>query len=352
MHEHMKGWVKNGHQVTLFASKFKNSKRQEEIDGIKIVRAGYQYVGVQLLAPFYYFKNFKKYDLVVDQFHGLPFFTPFFVRKHKLAVIQEMARKVWFLNPLPWPINLLVGLIGFLGEPFIFLFYKNIPFMTGSESAKISLTGVGIKRENITVVPHGVIIEKPKPMPKKADTKTVIYLGILSKDKGIEDAARCFTDLSKKGSFDFWVIGKAETLAYGRFIQWVVHDLGITKQVKFWGFVSQKEKFELLAKAHIMINPSVHEGWGLVNIEANVMGTPVVAYHSEGLTDSVKDGVSGVICPKNTPEELAAQVLKILNDEDLYKRLQNGAVKWGESFNWEQSVVKSLALLKKVINEG
>src|SRR5579859_2057278 len=105
MHEHMKGWIAGGHNVTLFSSRIVGIPSREMIDGVHIVRGGVQYFGVQLKGFFYYLKNSKNFDLVVDQFHGLPFFTPFYVNKPKLAVIQEVAGKVWLKNEFPFPFN-------------------------------------------------------------------------------------------------------------------------------------------------------------------------------------------------------------------------------------------------------
>ena len=48
MHEHMKGWIEAGHEVTLFSSKIHGQPKREELDGIKIVRSGHQYLGVQI----------------------------------------------------------------------------------------------------------------------------------------------------------------------------------------------------------------------------------------------------------------------------------------------------------------
>ena len=348
MHEHMKGWVSGGHNVTLFASRFKGSLQEEVLDGVKIVREGNQYLGVQFRGFLYYRRHRNNFDLVVDQFHGLPFFTPLYVGKPKVAVIQETAREVWFLNHLVWPLNLIVGMLGFLVEPLIFLLYKNIPFMTGSQSASDDIVYFGIPKKNITVIPHGVIVKKLEPLPSKEKKFTVVYLGVLSKDKGIEDAIKTFNILKDIDHFQFWVIGKAQTLEYEKKIKRLVEELGLEKNVTFWGFVSQKEKFELLARTHVLINPSLREGWGLVNIEANAMGVLVVAYSSPGLVDSVKDGESGLLCKNNTPEELAQNIALISGDNNLYKRLQKGAKEWSKNFFWEKSVKQSLEIIEKL----
>lgn len=353
MHEHAKAWVRAGHKVTHFSSKLNGLLDSEAIDGIQFKRSGYQYLGVQVAGFFYYLKNRKEIDFVVDEFHGIPFFTPLYVRKPKIAVIQEIARNVWFLNPLHWPMNWLIGLAGFLSEPFVFLFYKKMPFITASISAKADVTKMGINANNITVIPHGVRLEggRWKLEGGKSKIKTIIYLGVLSKDKGIEDAIKCFAILNKAGQFNFWVIGKPETKDYGQKIKQLVAKLGLSGKVKFWGFVPQDKKFELLSKAHVLVNPSVHEGWGLVNIEANSMGVPVVAYHSAGLIDSVKDNFSGIVCKKNMPEELAKKILEIFNDETKYKNLKRGAFLWSQNFSWEKSGKLSVKLIKKISNE-
>lgn len=349
--EHAKGWNNAGNKITWFSSRFPGSPATETIDGIKIVRNGYQYLGVQVAAIFYYFRNSKNIDLVIDQFHGIPFFTPLYVRKPKLALIQEVAGKVWLLNPLPFPINLIVGATGFVFEPFIFLMYKNIQFITGSESAKLEVSKFGISLKNITVVPHGVILPRSKIVDRKSKIKTVTFLGTLAKDKGIEDVLHCFAKLDQIGKYQFWIIGKPETQSYYQKIKSIVSKLKLNEKIKFWGYVTQDKKYELLSKSSILVNPSVHEGWGLVNIEANAMGTPVVAYKSAGLVDSVKNGQSGIIVEKNSPEEIADEVFNILENEKLFNKLRDGAVSWSKRFSWNDSRKKSLDLIYSVFSQ-
>lgn len=349
MHEHMKGWIAGGHLVTFFSSSFPNAKNEEVIDGVKIIRKGSQYLSCHIYAFFWYlFSNHNKFDLVVDEFHGWPFFTPFYVFGTKtLAVIQEMTKEVWFKYPLPYGLNYILGVIGYILEPLFFLPYRRTHFMTGSESAKKELISVGIKDKMIDVVSHGVILDLPKRIPLKEKIKTVIFLGALAKDKGIEDAIRCFSVMDSKMACKFWVVGGGDR-DYLKFLEGLAKGLGV--EIIFFGGrdkVNDRRKFELLSRAHIMINPSVREGWGLVNIEANSVGTPIVAYNSVGLIDSVKNGFSGIICKKNSPEAMASEVLEIFKDERKYKKLSRNAILWSKSFSWEKSKKQSLSLIEK-----
>lgn len=352
MHEHMKGWVTAGHTVTLFSSEFKGGKKQETLDGISVLRRGSQLLGVQIMAFFWYlFSKHRHFDLVVDQFHGLPFFTPLYAQTARLAVLQEVAREVWLLNHLPKPLNWIVGWMGYLTEPLFFLFYKDIMFMTGSVSAKEDLVKFGIQKKNVSVVPHGVIIDVSSKKPTKEKTKTICFLGALARDKGIEDAIKAFGILNKEGAFNFWVLGSGAP-EYVSFLKTLARSLGLGEKIKFFGFVSQKEKFNRLARAHVLINPSIREGWGLVNIEANRMGTPVAAYRSAGLIDSVNNNKSGLLCAQNTPSELAGIILRIFNENDLYKKLSKGAVDWSKRFSWDKSCEASNRLILKAVKRG
>jgi len=352
MHEHMKGWIAAGHSVTLFSSYFKNAKREEKLDEVKVIRRGIQYWGVQILGALYYLFGNTKYDLVVDQFHGIPFFTPLYVRVPKLAVLQEVARDVWLTNDLPFPFDKIIGIIGYVGEPLLYLPYKKVNFMVGSESAKEDVVKIGINKNLVTVVPHGVLLDdKPRVLPKKEKIITIVHLGALAKDKGIEDTIETFGLLNKVGKYQFWIIGRGGG-AYLDYLKKKVRDLGIKENTTFWGFVTDSEKFDLLARAHVMINPSLLEGFGLVNIEANTVGTPVVGYTSRGLVDSIRDGDSGALVSPNTPQALATSVDGIIRDGKTLRRLQKSSVKWSKNFTWEKSKKKSLQLIDVLIDKA
>lgn len=344
MHEHMKGWIEAGHKVTLFSSSFKGAKK-ETIDGVRIIRHGGQLLGVHVSAFFWYlFFKKEKYDLVVDQFHFIPFFTPLYIRVPKIAVIQEVAKDLWFRQPLPPVLRQIVGTLGYIIEPFIFTFYKKVPFITGSDSAKKDLLKMGIQARNIHVISHGVIIKKPRKMPSKEKIPTITFLGAITPDKGIFDVLEVFNILKDKGNYKFWIIGKGE----GKYLQLLKRaEREFKGRLVYWGFVSNEEKFKLLAKSHILINPSVREGWGLVNIEANAMGTPVVAYKSPGLVDSVTKK-TGVIVPENTPQALAQAISELLKQPEKLKALAKNAVLWSKLFSWEESRKKSLTLIEKI----
>lgn len=348
-HEHAKVWVKAGHKVTLFTSIFPKAKKEEKVDGIRIIREGTQIIWVQVAALVWYlFKKKESYDLVIDQFHGIPFFTPLFVRTKKLAFIHEVAKEVWTLNPLPFPLSLAPKYLGPLFEPLMFQrIYQNIKFLTVSESTKKDLVEWGINSEDIKVILNGVKLDLPKKVLTRED-KTLIYLGALSKDKGIDDAIKAFSEIVKRDkSWKFWIVGGG-TDEIVKEAKQLIYDLDIVDKVKFWGFVTERKKFELLSKSAIMINPSIREGWGLVNIEANSVGTPVVGYKVQGIRDSVLHNKTGLLVNKGDYKKMAMDILDLVKDPKRYGAFQENSKKWASEFSWSKSTELSLKLINNL----
>ena len=115
----------------------------------------------------------------------------------------------------------------------------------------------------------------------------------------------------------------------------IFRDVGKGK-VKFWGFVSEKDKFKLLAKSQILLNPSIREGWGLVNIEANSVGTPVVGYNTQGTKDSVKNNKTGFLVKLGDVQGLANRVEQLVLDKNLYQKVSQECLNWSKKFNWKK----------------
>lgn len=347
-HEHAKAWVRAHNKVTLFTSNFEKGKSEETIDGVRILRYGNQFITVQLYAFVWYIKHSKEFDLVIDQFHGLPFFTPLFVKVKKVAFIHEVAKNIWRLNNLPKPLNLIPAFVGPFIEPLIFRLYSKIKFMTVSKSTASDLVEWNIPSKNIHIIENGVHLSLPNKGLTKEKKNTAIFLGAVSRDKGVEDALRVFSELEKKGDkWNYWIVGKASK-DYLNHLKKLAISLGLNKRIVFWGFVAEEKKFELLQKAHILINPSAREGWCLVNIEANAAGTPVVGYNVAGMRDSVIQGKTGILHDFGDYKALAESVHVLVNSPKQYNRFQNAARVWSANFNWRNTTNRSLRLLKSV----
>ncbi|MEP0826882.1 MAG: glycosyltransferase, partial [bacterium] len=99
------------------------------------------------------------------------------------------------------------------------------------------------------------------------------------------------------------------------------------------------------------VYPSMKEGWGLTNIEANACGTAVLAANSPGLRDSVVDGKTGFLYNYGNISEMAERMKQILSDESLRVRLECGGREWAKRFNWDDAAELFLQVVNDVVRQ-
>ena len=335
--ENAKRWVKNHKAEVTWLSPRYSDKRNEIIDGIRFI-----YVGLPLTRnlfqliyrfPLFYFLVFWTYmtkfrgrvDVVIDEVHGLPYLTPLYVKEKIVVYIHEVAGEIWDLM-YPFPINK----IGRFFEKLFFLPYKKIEFI-GAPMVSRELPSVGISNNKIHTVNYGVSAPLLSKIPKKNTYLTVIYLNRLVKMKGPERAIDVFLLVYKMDkNAKLFIVGSGEE-SYVNQLKKKVEKLGLKNNVKFYGFVDGNRKFDLLSQAHVLINASYKEGWGLVNIEANRVGTPVVSFNVKGNSDSVVDGKSGFLFESNQNEEMAKKIINIKDDHNLFVK----SMKYSSQFDWD-----------------
>lgn len=340
--EHAKSWVVAGHTVTWFTSSFPGAARQETVDGVDFVRRG-TVLTVHVLAPFYYFFAKQRFDVVIDEIHGFPFFTPLYVRVPIVAFIHEVADEIWEYMGF-FPLNK----IGRWIEKACLRLYARVPFWTDAASTVDDLVEAGISKDQCTVIPCPITNASIAKLPAKENNPTFLFVSRIVKMKGIEDVLRAFVLISKKiPTARLWVVGSGEA-AYVRELKRTAHALGISSRVSFYGFVPEAKKLELMRRAHVLLHASVKEGWGLVVLETASQGTPSVVYDVAGLRDTVKDGKTGTVVTSNTPASLADAASILVADKLLYNAFQKAGLAWVNSIRWPDVTKRSLKLITSV----
>lgn len=344
-YEHAKAWVKAGHKVTWFTSRFPKSKKEEVLDGIKIIRKGGSY-SVYLLAPFYYFAHKKEIDIIVDEIHGLPFFTPLYSKKPKIAFIHEIAGNIWNCM-YPFPINIL----GKFLEYIYLKIYKNEHFWTDANSTVNELVSNGINRKKCIAIPCPIRNKTLNKIPVKEKIPTFIFVSRVVKMKGIEEVIKAFFYIIKEiNKAQLWIVGDGDK-QYIQYLRKTMDKYSIPAKVKFWGRVSEIKKLSLMRRSHLLLHASIKEGWGLVVIEAASQATPSIVFNVNGLKDSVKNGKTGIVLRNNTSKEMARETISLLKSKSLYNNYQKECLKWAKSLNWNDITKQSFELINKILKE-
>lgn len=330
IHELAKEWVQNGHHVTLFCGNDSKSLRNEAIDGVQIVRRGGFYF-VYVWAFLYYLLHFRgKYDVIIDAQNGIPFFTPLYAKEPVYSLMFHVHQEV-FRKSLIKPLSELASFLETYCMPRI---YRSVPFLTISESSQKEMTKLGLSHKGVSIIYPGTTSRKSNGV-KKSKNPTVLYLGRLKYYKRIDVLLKSVRDILKEfPDAEFVIAGDGE---YRSNLKKLVKRLGIENNVTFLGRVSEKQKSLLYAKAWVVVNPSMMEGWGITTIEANAMGTTVIASDVPGLRDSVKDNYNGLLFTQGDYNELAGKIRLLFSNKSLRVRMEKNAIKWATNFTWKKS---------------
>lgn len=334
--EVLKRWVQDGHKVTLFASRFKNSKREEVADGVRIVREGGKHT-VYWKAKEYYNTFFSKegYDVVIDEINTRPFMTPRFVKNGEsiIALIHQLAREYWFYET-PFPINYF-GYY-FLEERWL-KNYRMFPAVTVSESSRKDLVDLGFKE--VFVVGEGLNFKPLERLEKKETHPVIVFAGRLKKAKRPNHAVTAFKIVrSMVPNAELWIIG--DGYLGGKLMEIACEG------VRFFGSVSDEKRKELVKKAWVLVNPSVREGFGLNVVEANALGVPCVAYDVAGLRDAVINNETGLLVKSGDIEALGEAILQVLTSDSLRTRLSEKALTYSRSFSWDRVADEFLNVIR------
>ncbi len=125
--------------------------------------------------------------------------------------------------------------------------------------------------------------------------------------------------------------------------------LGVGGSVRFLPPQPGDRLAQLYRAADVLCVPSHNESFGLVALEAQACGTPVVAASVGGLVTAVADGESGILVESHCDEEWAAVLDKLLSDASLRSRLSAGAVRHAQNFSWDRTVRGLLAVYRHAL---
>lgn len=339
IHELAKAWVKLGHNVHLICGGYPGAIPFERIDGVHIRRLGSTY-SIYVLLPFYYLwrLRWERFDIIIDVANGIPFFSVCFSLRPKILVIHHDHRLPWQRE---WsPAVARVGI--WIEHKLVPQLYKNIRVVTLAHKTKNLLTQSGFK--NVFVIPPGSEKNYFLLNPKKTPHPTILYLGRLRKHKRVALLLNIFKSmLPKVRGLKLRISGTGQDASR---IRQIIASTKLANYVELMGYISEKEKAQVLASSWVLAFPSEVEGWGLVALEAAASGTPAVGFNVPGISEAIKHGQSGFIA--GNVHDFKAALLKILTDKNLRSRFKKNSRIWASNFSWEKSAKAFLSILPSV----
>jgi D-inositol-3-phosphate glycosyltransferase len=126
--------------------------------------------------------------------------------------------------------------------------------------------------------------------------------------------------------------------------------LGISRNVRLEPPCPQPDLADWYRAATLVVVPSYSESFGLVAVEAQAGGTPVVAAAAGGLRTAVRDGVSGVLIDGHDPASYARAIGELIASSGRLARLSRGARKHASGFGWSVTVDRLLDVYRDAMS--
>lgn len=294
-------WASLGHQVLWISNSFSGSKSPQVVNHVTYLRIGpklgYGVAALLLTYPIFLvnaiYKTMtllgnRRIDLIIDEIHGLPFFTPLYSRTRNVLLVCEVAGEIWN-KMFPFPVDV----VGKFFEKVIYRLYRRTETWAISQNTARDVVGLN-SSSNIKILPLGVNLLSPVKLPKYS-YPSAVFLGRLVKMKGVESAILAVRDIVKTlPDFRLSIIGNGspEYIAYLRHLTETYH---ISANVIFYGFLKDSARNEIVSRSHFLIHPSFKEGFGLTVIEAGLLGTPTIGRHGSSLDEIINDKIDGYL---------------------------------------------------------
>jgi glycosyltransferase involved in cell wall biosynthesis len=153
----------------------------------------------------------------------------------------------------------------------------------------------------------------------------------------------------KRKDFKVVIIGGGDDLPR---LKDLAKKLAIDDYVTFTGYISEQEKLNYYQKATLLAENSIKEGWGMIVIEANACGTPVVAANSPGLRDAVLDQKTGFLYDYGNIEQLARKIELLLDDKNLNRQMAEAGLEWAKNFSWDNCAKETIKIIERTVTDN
>lgn len=189
------------------------------------------------------------------------------------------------------------------------------------------LHDLGVSRERLHVVPNGTDPDHFRPHNSTSvrdrlglgDRPVLLTVGRLVRRKGVDTVLRALRQIaSSLSDVQYVVVGTGPDRNR---LEALATQLGVRERIHFVGRVSHEDLPLFYSTADLFVMPAREdppdvEGFGLVFLEANACGTPVVGARTGGIPDAIVEGETGLLIPPSAPEKLAQSVLDLFSNPD------------------------------------
>ena len=216
-----------------------------------------------------------------------------------------------------------------------------------SEFSRRSFLEMGVPEAKLRKVPYGVRLDRFQKLGEPDRERfDVLFAGTVSIRKGIPYLLEAFSRF-KHPKKRLRLAGPVE-----REMSSLLAKFDMTN-VEVLGRRTQEDLARLMSQSHVMVLPSVEDGFGLVMAQAMACGAMVIASENTGGPDLFSDGVEGFVVPIRSAQAIASRLTQLADDPALRQQMSEAALQRVQSLGgWTDYGTRCATLYESLVREG
>ncbi len=207
-----------------------------------------------------------------------------------------------------------------------------------------------VKLKKAQVINLGIDCDKfqgyGSSVKKDIREKIILSVGEFKKRKGYHISIPAIARVKKKyPNLKYYIIGHQDNQPFLSVLNQLIKKHQLEDNIVLLEKVSDRELIKLYHQSDLFLLTSVNiglhcEGFGLVFLEANACGKPVIGTYNCGAEDIIKDGFNGFLVPQNNIKRTSRAILKILDNPQLAGQMGENGKKRAKEMSWQSTVEK------------
>lgn len=257
-----------------------------------------------------------------------------------------------FSKESPYKGKLLIrGLLYYISQmPIYWLFrkYADMVWVTNDLDRWRFIDGKRLTSDKVIAIRGGVDTKTPSSIPEpKVKKFDAVFIGRFHPQKGVLeliDIWKYVCGQKRDAKLAMIGVGDLESEVMNR-----IRKYGLENDVILFGFKDGVEKLKIFKDSKVVVHPAIYDSGGMAACEAMSCGLPGVSFDLPALRTYYPKGILKTPC--YNLKKFAENILKLLNDEELYRKTANDALDWAKEWDWDKTTEDLLQVIKRVCQQ-
>ena len=280
---------------------------------------------------------------------------PAWILKMRFRTVKWVAGFYLFIsNPFskesPYKGKLVLkGLFYYLSQMLVYSLvrrYADRAFVTNEQDRWKFIDNKRLTPDRVVAVRGGVDIKTPALIPEPRDKRfDAVFIGRFHPQKGVlelMDIWRYVCERRKDAKLAMIGVGELESE-----VQAKIKKCGLENNIVLFGFKDGVKKLKIIKNSRVVVHPAIYDSGGMAACEAMACGLPGLSFDLPALRTYYPKGMLKAPC--YDLKRFAENILRLLNDEELYRKTAKDALDWAREWDWDKRAEKLLKAVKGMI---